>query len=247
MFLYSLGYQRYVIVMWQANVFTNFPDAFPGNLGVSVIGRALKNELWRLNCIDLKQFPAKNDRIDSYPYGGGAGMLLSPITFEKSMNSMTPEEGGCKRIYCSPRGRQMSQKDMEDISKSPGITILCGRYEGVDQRILDVYGFEEISIGDFVLLGGEVAAMVIIEACVRLIPGVVGEEESIKYDSFQENLLEYNQYTKPEVFREMKVPEVLVSGNHQKIEEFRNNMAKMITMKRRPDLWAKYVSETIRK
>ena len=141
----------------------------------------------------------------------------------------------------------MSQKDIEQLGKSPGVTLLCGRYEGVDQRIIDIFEFEEVSIGDFVLLGGEVAAMTIIEACVRLIPGVVGEEVSIKDDSFQNNLLEYDQYTKPAVFREKAIPTVLLSGDHQKIEAFRTDMAKKMTMQRRYDLWAKYVDENLRK
>lgn len=233
--------------MWQANVFTYFPNAFPGNLGVSVISKAHERGIWRLNCIDLKDFPAKNDRIDSYPCGGGAGMLLSPLTFEKAFDSLSSAEKKFKRIYCSPRGRQMSQKDIEQLSKSPGVTLLCGRYEGVDQRIIDIFEFEEVSIGDFVLLGGEVAAMTIIEACVRLIPGVVGEEVSIKDDSFQNNLLEYDQYTKPAVFRDKAIPPVLLSGDHQKIEAFRTDMAKKMTMQRRHDLWAKYVDENLRK
>lgn len=232
---------------WQANVFTSFPEAFPGNLGVSVISKALDSGIWHLNCVDLKQFPAKNDRIDSCPCGGGAGMLLSPLTFQKAFDSLSQSEQNCKRIYCSPRGRQMSQKDIEKLSKSSGLTILCGRYEGVDQRILDIYEFEEVSIGDFVLLGGEVAAMAIIEACVRLIPGVVGEETSIEYDSFQNNLLEYDQYTKPAVFQEKSVPGVLLGGDHRKIEAFRSDMAKKITMERRPDLWAKHVAENLQK
>ena len=232
--------------MWQANIFTNFPEAFPGNLGVSVIGKALTQKMWHLNIVDLKKFPAKNDRIDSYPYGGGVGMLLSPITFEKAFNSLTENEKKFKRIYCSPRGRQMTQKDLEEISKTTGLTILCGRYEGVDQRILEAYEFEEISIGDFVLLGGEVAAMAIVEGIVRLIPGVVGDCESVHDDSFQQNLLEYNQYTKPAIFKNIAVPEVLLSGNHQEIKKFRSNLSKIITMQNRPDLWAKYVSDNIK-
>lgn len=231
--------------MWQANVFTSFPSVFPGNLGVSVIGRALQRNVWRLNCVDLKKFPAKNDRIDSYPYGGGVGMLLSPITFEKAFNSLTLRERNFRRMYCSPRGRQMSQRDMKIISESSGINILCGRYEGIDQRILDLYDFEEISIGDFVLLGGEVVAMAIIEACVRLIPGVVGDDKSIDDDSFQQNLLEYDQYTKPASFRGLNVPKTLLSGDHRKIEDFQSNMSKKMTMKKRPDLWAKYVSNKL--
>ncbi len=248
--------------MWQANIFTSFPDAFPGSLGVSLIGKALKRNEWCLNIVDLKKFPAHNDRIDSYPYGGGVGMLLSPLTFEMAFNSLNSSSENerifseneqkfkrtqkFKRIYFSPRGRQLNQKDLADISQSAGLTVLCGRYEGVDQRILDYYKFEEVSIGDFVLLGGEVAAMAIIEGCVRLLPGIVGDQQSVQNDSFQENLLEHDQYTKPSVFKNIAVPEILLSGNHQKIRSFQNDLSKMITMKKRPDLWAKYVQDNMK-
>lgn len=230
---------------WQANVFTIFPDAFPGNLGVSVIGSALKKNKWKLNLIDLKNFPVKSDRIDSIPYGGGAGMILSPVTFEKAFDTLTSQEKKMKKYYLSPRGRQMTQKDLKVISEMPGITMLCGRYEGVDQRILDYYEFEEISLGDFVLLGGEVAAMAIIEGVVRLIPEVVGNRESLHNDSFQNLLLEYNQYTKPRDFHNLEVPQVLVSGDHKEVEKFRLNQSKILTKNRRHDLWEQYISEEL--
>lgn len=229
--------------MWQANVFTVFPDAFPGTLGVSVIGKALKRGDWNLNVIDLKKFPVKNDRIDSPPCGGGAGMILSPITFQKAFDTLPEAEKRKRKIYFSPRGRQFVQTDFEEISKSDGITMLCGRYEGVDQRILDYYQMEEVSLGDFVLMGGEVPALAILEGCVRLLPGVVGNHESIEDDSFQSGLLEHNQYTLPQKFFDLSVPEVLLQGNHKKINEFRLEQAKMITKNRRPDLWRKYVEK----
>lgn len=231
--------------MWQANVFTIFPEAFPGTLGVSLIGDALAKKKWDLNLIDLKKYPVKSDRIDSIPYGGGAGMILSPITVEKAFNNLSESQKKMKKIYFSPRGRQMTQDDLRKLSQSEGVTILCGRYEGVDQRILDYYEFEEISIGDFVLLGGEVAAMTIIEGIVRLLPEVVGNNESIHTDSFQESLLEYDQYTRPREFHSLKVPEVLLSGDHEKIKEFRLNQSVEITKKRRPDVWAKYVERKL--
>jgi len=231
--------------MWQANVFTIFPEAFPGTLGVSLIGDALAKKKWDLNLIDLKKYPVKSDRIDSIPYGGGAGMILSPITVEKAFDNLSESQKKTKKIYFSPRGRQMTQDDLRKLSQSEGVTILCGRYEGVDQRILDYYEFEEISIGDFVLLGGEVAAMTIIEGIVRLLPEVVGNRDSIHTDSFQESLLEYNQYTRPREFHLLKVPEVLLSGDHEKIKEFRLNQSVEITKKRRPDVWAKYVEKKL--
>ena len=232
--------------MWQANVFSIFPEAFPGNLGVSLLGKALSQKKWNLNLIDLKKFAVKSDRIDSIPYGGGAGMILSPLVFENAFNSLNESEKKMKKINFSPRGRQVNQSDLHQLSRLDGITILCGRYEGVDQRILDHYEFEEISIGDFVLLGGEVAAMAIIEGIVRLIPEVVGNDESIHTDSFQESLLEYNQYTKPREFHGLNVPEILLSGHHEEIAKFRLEQSKQITKKKRPDLWNKYISEKIR-
>lgn len=231
--------------MWTANVFTIFPEAFPGNLGVSIIGKALESEKWNLNLIDLKNFPVKSDRIDSPPYGGGAGMILSPLSFQKAFQTLDSESQKLKKIYFSPRGRKFNQSDLKNLSSEKGIIILCGRYEGVDQRILDHYELEEVSIGDFVLLGGEVAALAIIEGIVRLLPEVVGNDESIHSDSFQKNLLEYNQYTKPNVFENLSVPEILVSGAHEKIELFRLHQSKMITKKRRPEIWAQYIQEEL--
>ncbi len=233
-------------MFWQANVFTIFPEAFPGNLGVSLIGEALEQKKWDLNLIDLKKYPVKSDRIDSIPYGGGAGMVLSPITFEKAFDTLSEEQRKMRRIYFSPRGRQMTQQDMQQISQETGITVLCGRYEGVDQRILDYYNFEEISIGDFVLMGGEVAAMAVIEGIVRLLPEIVGNRESISTDSFQEPLLEYNQYTRPRKFKCLDVPEVLLSGNHEEIRKFRLEQSIKITKKRRPDVWGKYIVQKLK-
>ena len=231
--------------MWQANVFTIFPEAFPGALGVSLIGDALAQKKWDLNLIDLKKYPVKSDRIDSIPYGGGAGMILSPLTVEKAFGALSESQKKMKKIYFSPRGRQMTQADLQKLSQSEGVAILCGRYEGVDQRILDYYGFEEISIGDFVLLGGEVAAMTIIEGIVRLLPEVVGNSKSIHTDSFQEPLLEYHQYTRPKKFNSLEVPEILRSGNHEKIKEFRLQQSIEITKTRRPDIWAKYIEKNL--
>ncbi len=232
--------------MWQANVFTIFPEAFPGTLGVSLIGDALAQKKWDLNLIDLKKYPVKSDRIDSIPYGGGAGMILSPLTFEKAFESLSDDQKKMKKIYFSPRGRQMTQDDLQKLSRSEGATFLCGRYEGVDQRILDYYEFEEISVGDFVLLGGEVAAMTIIEGIVRLLPEVIGNRESIHTDSFQEPLLEYHQYTRPREFHSLQVPEILRSGNHKQINEFRLRQSIEITKKRRPDVWAKYIAKKLK-
>jgi tRNA (guanine37-N1)-methyltransferase len=228
--------------MWQANVFTIFPEAFPGTLGVSVVKKALEQNKWKLNLVDLKEFPVKSDRIDSTPYGGGAGMVLSPLVFEKAFATLSENEKKWRRIYFSPRGRRLRQSDLEELSRLPGLTMLCGRYEGVDQRIIDFYEMEEISLGDFVLLGGEIAAMMLIEGCVRLLPEVIGNDDSIRDDSFQNDLLEHDQYTKPPVFKGLAVPEILLSGDHRGVSEFRLRQSKKITAARRPDLWARYVA-----
>ena len=233
--------------MWQANVFTAFPEAFPGNLGVSSIGKALQEGQWSLNLVDLHKFPVKYDRIDDAPYGGGPGMVLSPITFEKAFDSLPENAKNLRKIYFSPRGRQLNQIDIEQISREDGVIMLCGRYEGVDQRIIDYYGMEEVSIGDFVLLGGEVAAMTIIEACVRLLPGSVGDAESIADDSFQNCLLEHDQYTKPQKFKELDVPDVLLCGDHEKVKNFRLEQSKILTLHRRFDLWTRYIAKKIKK
>ncbi|MDR2157876.1 MAG: tRNA (guanosine(37)-N1)-methyltransferase TrmD [Holosporaceae bacterium] len=232
--------------MWQANVFTIFPDAFPGSLGVSVVKKALDAKKWNLKLIDLKKFPVKSDRIDSVPYGGGVGMILSPIAFEKAFDALSENEKNWKKFYFSPRGRQMRQSDLRELSCLSGITMLCGRYEGVDQRIIDFYQMEEISIGDFILLGGEVAAMAVIEGCVRLLPDVVGNRDSIEDDSFQNFLLEHDQYTRPIIFNGLSVPDVLLSGNHLEISKFKLSQSQKITFHRRPDLWAKHVEKKIK-
>ncbi|MDR1551087.1 MAG: tRNA (guanosine(37)-N1)-methyltransferase TrmD [Holosporaceae bacterium] len=229
-------------IIWQANVFTIFPGAFPGSLGVSIAGKALAQQKWRLNLIDLKKFPVKSDRIDSIPYGGGAGMVLSPLAFEQAFDFLPENEKKWRKIYFSPRGRALTQDDLSSISRSDGVLMLCGRYEGVDQRIIDFYKMEEVSLGDFILLGGEVAAMAIIEGCVRLLPGVVGNCTSICDDSFKNQLLEHDQYTRPEFFHGLSVPALLLKGNHAQISQFRLNQSKSLTRRRRFDLWARYVN-----
>lgn len=226
--------------MFQVNVFTIFPEAFSGPLGVSSIGK-LMNVVWQLNVIDLKKFGDTSNRLDSYPCGGGNGMLLRSDIFEKAYNSLMPNSSNFRKIYFSPRGKKFTQNDFNSISKSDGITCLCGRYEGIDQRIIDHYQFEEFSIGDFVLLGGEAAAIVMIEGCIRLLNSVVGNSESIKNDSFSESLLEHDQYTKPAIWNNLEVPVVLRSGNHKAIQQWRQANSKKITLLARRDLWNQYV------
>lgn len=230
--------------MWQANVFTVFPEIYPANLGISNLQKA-HGKLWKLNIIDLKLFSAKYGRIDDIPYGGGAGMVLCPNAFENAFNSLDNNAKNVKRIYLSPRGKKISQQDFKGLSKSDGVSLLCGRYEGVDQRILDSFEFEEWSLGDFVLMGGDVGALTIIEGCVRLIPGVVQKQESLDNDSFENDLLEYDQYTHPASFNGINVPKILLSGNHQKIEKFRLQQSIMRTAKSRKDLWFKYMERQL--
>lgn len=230
--------------MWQANVFTVFPEIYPGNLGVSAINRE-RGKLWDLNIIDIKLFANKYGRIDDTPYGGGNGMILSPTVFEKAFRSLSEPQKLYKRVYLSPRGHHIEQKDLQNLSQSSGVTLLCGRYEGVDQRILDQYEFEEWSLGDFVLMGGDVGALLIIEGCVRLIPGIVQKQESINNDSFMNGLLEYDQYTKPYAFNGKNVPDILLSGNHSAIQKYRFEQSMKITKTRRPDLWHKFIKNQL--
>ena len=233
--------------MWTANVFTVFPEIYPANLGISNLKKT-KGVLWDLNVIDLKQYALKYGRIDDTPYGGGAGMVLRPDVFKNAFDSaLSSKQQACKRVYLSPRGRKIEQEDFREISKSDGITLLCGRYEGVDQRILDFYGFEEWSLGDFILMGGDVGALAIIEGCVRLIPGVVQKYESIECDSFENGLLEHDQYTKPDVFMELTVPDILKSGNHAEINKYRLHQSMERTKTSRQDLWTSYIESEVKK
>ena len=230
--------------MWQANIFTVFPEIYPANLGISNLQKT-HGTLWQLNVVDLKDYSVKYGRIDDIPYGGGAGMVLCPDVFERALYSLSPDMQKLKRIYLSPRGKKITQDDFKSLSKTGGVSLLCGRYEGVDQRILDFYDFEEWSLGDFILMGGDVGALAIIEGCVRLIPGVVQKQESIDNDSFENGLLEHDQYTHPASFHGLDVPEVLLSGNHQAVEKFRLKQAIKRTAKDRPDLWMKYIEENL--
>ena len=232
---------------WTACVFTVFPEIYPGPLGVSNLKKGLDSGVWNLEIVDLKKFGNKNDRIDDTPYGGGAGMVLRPDVFEKAIASIDQNFLKFKKIYLSPRGKKITQNDFKNNIKNDGILLLCGRYEGVDQRILDYYEFEEWSLGDFILMGGDIAALAVLEGSIRLLPGIVQKEESITCDSFENDLLEHNQYTKPLSFHGLNVPEILRSGDHGKIDNFRLNQSKFITKNSRPDLWAKYIDRKLKK
>jgi len=218
-------------------VLTMFPEAFPGPLGVSLIGTAWKEqELWSLDTVDIRGFSRdKRGFLDDTPAGGGPGQVLRADVIAAALDSFEP--GGRPLLYMSARGRPLTQARVREWAAGPGLIVLCGRFEGVDQRVLDARGFEEVSVGDAVLAGGEAAAMAAIEASVRLVPGVLGQAASLDSESFEEGLLEYPQYTRPRTFEGLDIPEVLLSGHHGDIAKWRRQMSEQTTRERRPDLW----------
>lgn len=225
-----------------ATVLTMFPEAFPGPLGVSLIGTAWREAgLWRLETVDIRAFSAdKRGFLDDTPAGGGPGQVMRADVIAAALDSV--DAAGRPLLYMSARGRPLTQARVRQWAAAPGIVVLCGRFEGVDQRVLDARGFEEVAVGDAVLAGGEAAAMVAIEACVRLVPGVLGKAESLSEESFEDGLLEHPQYTRPRAFEGLDIPEVLLSGDHQKIAAWRRTMREETTRERRPDLWAAFLA-----
>ena len=225
--------------MFIAQVFTLYPDYFPGPLNKGLYGKAMEKKIWDLKTVDIREYTLdKHKTVDDTPYGGGSGMLLKPDVVAKSLDENT--KSGEKIFYLSPRGKVFNQNLAKEISKENKINLICGHFEGIDQRVLDNREIEEISIGDFVLSGGETASYVFLDAILRLIPGVIGNEESKNEESFENGLLEYPQYTKPQIWEEKSVPNVLLSGDHAKIKDWRLTQSKAITRVRRPDLWQKY-------
>ena len=222
---------------FDASVLTMFPEAFPGPLGVSLIGTAWREQgLWTLETVDIRDFSKdKRGFLDDTPAGGGAEAVLKADVIAAALDSV--EVGGRPLLYMSARGRPLTQARVKEWAKAPGVIVLCGRFEGVDQRVLDARGFEEVSVGDAVLAGGEAAAMVAIEACVRLVPGVLGQAASLSEESFEDGLLEHPQYTRPRTFEGLDIPEVLLSGNHGEIRKWRQAERERVTRERRPDLW----------
>ncbi|MFO1138770.1 MAG: tRNA (guanosine(37)-N1)-methyltransferase TrmD [Paracoccus sp. (in: a-proteobacteria)] len=228
---------------WAAHVVTLFPDAFPGILGLSLIGRALAEGLWSLRTTDLRGFGIGRHRnVDDTPAGGGAGMVIRPDVMDAALREAAGGGIGAPLpvVYLSPRGKPFTQARARELAQGPGVVLICGRFEGVDQRVLDAHGVEEISIGDYVLTGGELAAQVLIDATVRLIPRVLGNQDSLAEESFSDGLLEHPQYTKPAHWEGRAIPEVLLSGNHAAIASWRRDMAERLTKERRPDLWRAY-------
>jgi len=219
---------------WHATVFTLFPSMFPGPLGQSLAGRALSAELWRLEVRDIRDAATDRHRtVDDTPFGGGAGMVMRPDVLDAAIG---PDDGR-PLLYLSPRGQPLTQDRVRALAAGPGARLVCGRYEGVDQRVLDARGVEEVSIGDYVLSGGELPALVLLDACVRLLPGVMGAEASGEDESFSAGLLEYPHYTRPAEWCGRAVPDILLSGHHAAIAAWRRTQAEQITRTRRPDLW----------
>ena len=226
-----------------ATVLTMCPEAFPGPLGVSLVGSAWREQqLWSLETVDIKGFSKdKRGFLDDTPAGGGPGQVMRADVVAAALDSVDAE--GRPLLYMSARGRPLAQAQVQAWSKGPGLIVLCGRFEGVDQRVLDARGFEEVTVGDAVLAGGEAAALVVIEACVRLLPGVLGKPESLAEESFEDGLLEHPQYTRPRTFEERDIPEVLLSGHHEKVAAWRRTLREDTTRERRPDLWAAHLAK----
>ncbi|UWQ75015.1 tRNA (guanosine(37)-N1)-methyltransferase TrmD [Leisingera sp. M658] len=231
--------------VWKAKVITLFPTAFPGVLGESLTGKALQDGLWQLETVDLREFGAgKHRNVDDTPAGGGAGMVLRADVLGTAIeHTMAGTKGNWPLIYLSPRGRRMDQKMMQNFAQCDGMTLLCGRFEGVDERVLEHYSIQEVSLGDFVMTGGELAAQALIDATVRLLPGVLGNQASTEEESFSSGLLEHPQYTRPAEWNGRVIPDVLMSGHHGKIAEWRHRMSEDITKARRPDLWEAHSSK----
>ena len=226
--------------MWRASVLTIFPEMFPGPLGISLAGKAMGAGLWSLEAIDIRAHATdKHGTVDDTPAGGGPGMVMKPDVLARALDSLPAD--GRPRLLMSARGAPLTQKRVAELAKDDGAVILCGRFEGVDERLIAARNLEEVSLGDFILSGGEIAALTVIDACVRLIPGVMGKEASGVEESFSDGLLEYPQYTRPGVFEGVPIPDILTSGDHGKVAKWRQSEAERMTRERRPDLWAAYL------
>ena len=225
--------------MFQVKIFTLYPDFFPGILSKGIYGRAIEKSLWNLDVINIRDYAKdKHKTVDDTPYGGGEGMVLKPDVVAKALDQNLKKNE--KVIYLTPKGKTFDQNKAKKFLNEKKINILCGHFEGIDQRVIESRGIEEISIGDYILSGGETAAYVILDSILRLVPGVLGNENSYKDESFENGLLEYPHYTKPQIWEKTPVPEVLLSGDHSKIKDWRLSQSEAITRHRRPDLWHKY-------
>ena len=226
--------------MWQANILTLLPDLYPGPLDYSIIGDARGKGIWDLTIVDIKSFVVDNKRADDKPFGGGPGMVLKPDVVHNAIVSLNIEEFPI--FYLSPRGKKFDSNFSKELSKTKGATFLCGRYEGIDQRVIEHHQMIELNIGDYILTGGDLAAMIVIDSVVRMLPNVLGNPLTLNEETFNNNLLEYPLYTQPREWKNYKVPEVLLSGDHEKIKNWKIKQSESITMQRRPDLWKKYLN-----
>jgi tRNA (guanine37-N1)-methyltransferase len=226
---------------WRATVLTIFPEMLPGPLAYSLAGKALKAGIWQLETVDIRDFARDKHRsVDDAPFGGGPGMVMRPDVLDAAIDGAG---GTGPLILLSPRGRPLGQERVRELAAAAGVRLICGRFEGVDERVLEAFSVEEVSLGDFVLSGGEPAAIALIDACVRLLPGVVGGAETLAEESFADGLLEYPHYTRPSLWQGRAVPEVLVSGDHQRVRDWRRTQAEHLTRERRPDLWRRHVAK----
>ena len=227
--------------MWRSTVITLFPEMFPGPLSFSLSGQALRNGLWSLDTVNIRTHGIGVHRsVDDTPFGGGPGMVMRPEVVDAAVRSAKIGPKNLPLLVTSPKGAPLTQTRVKELAAGAGVILFCGRFEGIDQRAIDVHAMEEISIGDFVLSGGEPAAFALLDACVRTLPGVIGKSESLAEESFENSLLEYPHYTRPQVWRDLEVPEVLISGHHENIKSWRLAEAEAMTQRRRPDLWDKY-------
>lgn len=226
---------------WQATVLTLYPEMFPGPLGLSLSGRAMDAGTWSCNAVNIRDFgDGKHKNVDDTPSGGGAGMVLRADVLGQAIDAHADER---PKLLMSPRGKPLTQERVRALTKGAGVMIICGRFEGVDQRVIDARGLEEVSIGDYILSGGEIAALALMDACVRLLPGVMRAEASGEDESFENNLLEYPHYTRPPEWEDRKIPDILTSGNHKLVDQWRQSEAEKITKQRRPDLWEKHTKK----
>lgn len=229
--------------MLRVKVFTIFPELFPGPLGASIMGRALQEGRWSLDVINIRDYATdRHKTVDDQGFGGGPGMIMRPDVLDGALRAAYGETRPDRLIYMSPRGTTLNQGGAQDLSKVESLGILCGRFEGVDQRVLDYWKFEEVSMGDYVLSGGEIAAYALLDATLRLVPGIMGQEQSLHEESFSNNLLEYPQFTRPREWNDCNVPEILLSGNHELIKQWRLEQSEQLTKLRRPDLWQAYMA-----
>jgi tRNA (guanine37-N1)-methyltransferase len=234
--------------VWAAHVLTLYPDMFPGPVGQSLAGRGLEKGAWDLQVTNIRDHSVgKHHTVDDSPFGGGAGMVMRPDVLGSAIDQARAVSGEDKRLmYFSPRGRVMDQAFIREVAEGPGAILICGRFEGIDQRVLDACDVEEVSLGDFILSGGEIAALTLLDAVVRLLPGVTGNQASLAEESFETGLLEYPHYTRPALWEERTVPEVLLSGHHEKIKDWRQRQSEELTKQRRADLWDRWSDEKLK-